>query len=141
MKGFLENRGVSSLYIHDITKLIRMSKNNGSAAQITEWVDSHSDTLTHWEVDTRYNYDFCSSLSTVREAIIEIRRFLELNGLTDRLRPELQVQATKDKLLRILPKRYRTNDEFSLNCYYQIFQKQLKDVTGDTTRLENSDIF
>ena len=101
LKCFLENCGVSSLGIHDITKLIRMSQNNGSTVQITEWVDSHSDTLTRWEVDTRYNYDFCSSLSTVREAVVEIGNFLELNGLTNRLRPELQVQTTKDKLLPV----------------------------------------
>lgn len=124
LKAFLECKGVTLPFTHDITKLIKMSKNNGSEAVITDWLDLHSDTLTRWEVDTRYNYDFCSNEKLVDEALEEIETFLVKNGITQQLREELQEKSVKESLLRLLPKDI-AYDDFELNCYYQVFRKQI----------------
>ncbi|MCI7130405.1 MAG: HEPN domain-containing protein [Lachnospiraceae bacterium] len=125
LKAFLQNNGMSDLFTHDITKLVKMSANNGSKAVITDWIDEHSDTLTRWEAETRYNYDFCSSVKTVDTAIFEVQRFLEDNGLKDELREELQDEEKRRALIHFLPKKYRDADDFELNCYYQLFKDKL----------------
>lgn len=125
LKAFLQNNGMADLFTHDITKLVKMSANNGSKAVITDWIDEHSDTLTRWEAETRYNYDFCSSVKVVDTAIVEIQIFLEQNGLKEELRAELQDENVRKSLIRFLPKKYRDADDFELNCYYQLFRDKL----------------
>ncbi len=125
LKAFLQNNGMLDLFTHDITKLVKMSTNNGSKAVITEWIDEHSDTLTRWEAETRYNYEFCSSIKVVDTAIVEIQKFLEMNGLKGELREELQDEQVRDALIQFLPKKSRDADDFELNCYYQLFKNRI----------------
>lgn len=128
LKAFLECKGVTVPFTHDITKLVKMSYDNGSEAVITEWLELYSDTLTRWEVDTRYNYDFCSNTKLVDVALEEIHTFLLSNGITTELREELKDDATKKALLALLPKDTEY-EVLELNCYYQVFRKKVCDTT------------
>ena len=46
LKAFLECIGVTVPNTHDIDKLVRMSKNNGSQVFLTEWIEEKADMLT-----------------------------------------------------------------------------------------------
>lgn len=75
------------------------------------------------------------SVDTIKIAVDEIGKFLIVNGLSEELRSELRDEEVKGKLLSLLPKRHRTDDAFSLNCYYQIFRKRvIKD--NDTEKMD-----
>lgn len=58
LKGALECAGVTVPNIHKITKLVAMISNHGANLVITEWLDDHSEMLSEWEAETRYNMDF-----------------------------------------------------------------------------------
>ena len=58
LKCHLEFVGVIVPSTHDISKLVRMCKNNGACITITEWIDDNTEKLTAWEAQTRYNMDF-----------------------------------------------------------------------------------
>lgn len=92
LKAFLECKGVTVPETHQLNKLIRMSKDNGSACIITEWLEKNAIQITEWESQTRYNFDYYLELQQIQEAISEIDKFLSVNGLTDIRDPEI----TKD---------------------------------------------
>ncbi len=126
LKAFLECVGVTVPNTHDISRLVRMSQNNGSRVVITEWIDDKSDMLTRWETDTRYDIDYCVEKNKVLEGLSEVKHFLDVNGLYDGLREELQDEKTKNCLMSFLPKGYQPSSDFEWNCYYQIYRKKLE---------------
>ena len=124
LKAFLECVGVTIPNTHSISKLIRMSENNGSAVKITEWLKLHAFELESWEAETRYNFDFSIQKQNIDEAFIEIEKFLVINGLSERLLNGLD----KDEIRRVLPQNIEPNNNFEWNCYYNILlrKKHLK---------------
>lgn len=125
LKAFLECKGVTVPNTHDIYKLVRMSKNNGSNIILTEWLEDRADTLTRWEMDTRYNMDYYVESEKVKEGIVEIRHLFDINGIKPELRQELQDKKTMEKLSSFFPKAFVPADDFEWNCYYQIYRKEL----------------
>ncbi len=126
LKGFLECVGVTVPHTRDIDRLVRMSKNNGSRVILTDWLQEKADMLTRWETETRYDIDYCVEKRKVEEGMVEIKRFLEINGLKEELREELKDPEVKQKLFSIFPKSYRPENDFEWNCMYQIFRKRLE---------------
>ncbi len=125
LKAFLECVGVTVPNTRDIDRLVRMSRNNGSRAVVTEWVEDKADMLTRWETDTRYDMDYCVEKEKVLKGLEEVRHFLEINGLKEELREELQDPAVKEKLESLFPKAYRLSSDFEWNCMYQVFRRKL----------------
>lgn len=126
LKAFLECVGVTVPNTHDIDKLVRMSRDNGSAAVLTEWIGEKADMLTRWETDTRYDMDYCVEEEKVRTGLTEVRCFLEWNGLKETLREELCVPEAKKRLESRFPKAYRPESDFEWNCLYQVFRKRME---------------
>jgi HEPN domain-containing protein len=126
LKAFLECQGITVPNTHDIDKLVRMSRDNGSKVVLTEWIEDKADTITRWETDTRYNIDYHAETSKIKKGIEEIGHFLQLNGLHQDLRAELKEDSTKEKLKSFFPKDYMPADDFEWNCYYQIYRKKLE---------------
>lgn len=126
LKAFLECKGVTVPNTHDIYKLVRMSRDNGSNVILTSWIDERADTLTRWEMDTRYNMDYSVEAEKVKEGLDEIGTFFEINGLKKKLRTELLNETIKRKLVAFFPKDFKPSDDFEWNCYYQIYRKQLE---------------
>ncbi len=111
---------------HDIDRLVRMSRNHGSKVELTQWIEDHADMLTRWEVDTRYNIEYCVEKEKVMRGLEHVRIFLEKNGLKDTLRAELQDPAEKMRLAAFFPKNYRPATEFEWNVMYQVFRKNME---------------
>ncbi|MCI9421632.1 HEPN domain-containing protein [Lachnospiraceae bacterium WCA-9-b2] len=126
LKAFLECKGVTVPNTHDIYKLVRMSRDNGSNIHLTAWIEDRADTLTRWEMDTRYNMDYSVEAEKVKEGIEEIQRFFEANGIKEELRAELKGEETKEILRSFFPKNFRPADDFEWNCYYQIYRKKIE---------------
>lgn len=126
LKAFLECKGVTVPNTHDIYKLVRMSRDNGSNVIMTSWLEDRADTLTRWEMDTRYNMDYTVESEKVREGIQEIRHFFDVNGIKEELRPEFSDQKVREKLLSFFPKNFCPADDFEWNCYYQIYRKKIE---------------
>lgn len=125
LKGALECVGVTVPNTHKITKLLEMITNNGANLIITEWLDEHSEMLSEWEAETRYNMDFLVEKRKLDKAIREVRSFLDINGIKRELREELLAASRKEKLLRCLPETKRDCTDFELNCYYIMFKRKL----------------
>ena len=126
LKGALECVGVTVPNTHKITRLIDMIVNNGANLIVTEWLDDHSEMLSEWEAETRYNMDFLVEKRKLDRAIREIHMFFKINGIVDELRDELQDVAKREKLLKCLPEDKRKCSEFELNCYYIMFKKRVE---------------
>ena len=126
LKGALECVGVTVPNTHKITKLIEMITNNGANLIITEWLDDHSEMLSEWEAETRYNMDFLVEKRKLDKAIKEIQKFFEINGIKKELREELQDVSNKKKLLNCLPETKRDCNDFEMNCYYLMFKKKIE---------------
>lgn len=124
LKAFLECKGVTIPQTHSIHKLISMSKNNGSAAIITDWIAANQYEIETWESDTRYNFDMTLEFERIQSGLKEVKHFLDKNHLNYILNPELD-EAMKDKLKTKLPQTLTIQDDFEWNCYYSIFKKQL----------------
>lgn len=124
LKAFLECKGVTVPQTHSIRKLISMSKNNGSIAIITDWIEENQYEIETWESDTRYNFDMCLEAERIHKGLEEVKKFLDLNHMCYTLNPEL-TDERKEKLQRKLPKNLEIRDEFEWNCYYTIFKKSL----------------
>ena len=58
LKAALECVGVTVPNTHKITRLLSMITANGAGLVITDWIDDHSEMLSEWEAETRYNMDF-----------------------------------------------------------------------------------
>lgn len=125
LKGALECVGATVPNTHRITKLIHMVANHGANLIITEWLDDHSEMLSEWEAESRYNMDFLVERRKLERAIKEIQVFMEVNGIKEGLRPELLDPSKREKLLQCLPKAKRDCSDFELNCYYIMFKKKL----------------
>lgn len=125
LKAFLECKGVTVPNTHDIYKLVRMSGDNGSNIILTEWLENRADTLTRWEMDTRYNMDYSVESERVKEGIEQIRQLFELNGIKRELRQELLDREAKEMLASFFPRDFLPADDFEWNCFYQIYRKQL----------------
>ncbi len=121
LRAFLECVGVTVPNTHDIDKLVRMSKNNGSKVVLTEWLEEKTDMLTRWETDTRYDMDYCVETEKVLRGLQEVKNFLDVNGLKEELRDELKELNAKEKLATHFPKGYSPESNFEWNCMYQIF--------------------
>lgn len=122
LKAFLECVGVTVPQTHKISKLIRMSTDNGSSVIITDWLQEHCERLEAWEADSRYDIDFYVEIQIVEEALQEIEKFLKVNGLSY----EKDVEINKDieeALHDMIP--VKINDVFELNIYYHVFKKKL----------------
>ena len=126
LKGALECVGVTVPNTHKITKLISMVINNGANLVITEWIDEHSEMLSEWEAESRYNMDFLVEKRKLDRAMEEIREFFRKNGIRKELREELRDGGKREMLLSYLPEAQRTCSDFELNCYYIMFQKKLE---------------
>lgn len=127
LKAFLECQGVTVPNTHDIDKLVRMSKSNGSKIILTSWIEDRADTLTRWETDTRYNVDYYVEVEKIKEGMEEVGKFFGINGLKYELRQELREEGMKEKLQKFFPKNYIPKDDFEWNCYYQIYRKKLEE--------------
>lgn len=125
LKGALECVGITVPNMYKITKLIDMIRHHGSPLIITEWLDDHSEMLSSWEAETRYNMDFVVEKRKLDTAIREIASYLEINGIRETLREELSDSDRRRKLLLCLPESRRNCTDFELNCYYLMFQKKL----------------
>ncbi|MGN0436810.1 MAG: HEPN domain-containing protein [Wujia sp.] len=126
LKAFLECKGVTVPQTHKVEKLIRMSRDNGSAVIITDWIAANSYKLESWEAESRYNIEFIAELNEVVEALNETKKFLDINGLT--FIREAKITEDVEKSLRdLMPKDIVIADDFELNCYYHVFEKKLQD--------------
>lgn len=125
LKGALECTGVTVPYSHKISKLVAMVTNNGANLIVTEWLDDHAEMLSEWETETRYNMDFLVEKRKLDRALDEVGRFMEINGIRDTLREELQDPERKTRLLQCLPEEKRDCSDFELNCYYILFKKKI----------------
>ena len=74
----------------------------------------------------RYNIDFVVEKRKLDKEIKEIGKFLQINGISEKLREELQYGKVREKLLSFLPAGKRECSDFELNCYYIMFAKRLK---------------
>ncbi len=126
LKAFLECKGVTVPQTHSLRKLIEMSKNNGSAVVITEWIRQNQYELETWEADTRYNFDMCLEVERIRTGLQEVKKFLDQNHLSYILNPEL-TNERRGHMRRLLPKNLEIRDDFEWNCYYTIFRKKMAD--------------
>jgi len=126
LKAFLECAGVTVPNTHDIDKLVRMSGNHGSCAELTEWIREKADMLTRWETDTRCDVDYCVEKEKVLSGLAEVKKFLALNGLREELREELKGPDGKERLAAFFPKAYHPDSEFEWNCLYQVFRRKLE---------------
>lgn len=123
LKAYLECVGVTVPNTHQIRKLINMSRNNGSPAVITQWVEEHCGEITEWEANTRYNFDYYLELNFLKEAIKVIEIFLEKNGLTE----QLDIRITEDvkrKILQRMPSKAAPKSNLEWNVYYRVFSKK-----------------
>ncbi len=98
LKAFLECKGVTVPNTHDIYKLVRMSRQNRSNIVLTSWLEDRADTLTRWEMATRYNMDYSVEAQKVQEGLEEIRVLFEMNGIKEELRTELKDEGVKRRL-------------------------------------------
>lgn len=126
LKGALECVGVTVPNTHKISKLIRMIFDHGANLILTDWIDDHSEMLSEWEAQTRYDMDFLVEKRKLDTAMAEVENFLEVNGIQDDLREELRDFSMKEKLLHCLPKSKRECSDFELNCYYIMFRKKIE---------------
>lgn len=126
LKAFLECVGVTVPNTHDIDRLVRMSRDNGSQAVVTEWVKEKADMLTRWETDTRCDVEYYVEEERVRDGLAEVKHFLELNGLKEELREELKCPDAKERLAAFFPKGYCPASDFEWNCLYQIYRKRME---------------
>lgn len=126
LKGALECVGVTVPNTHKITKLISMVINNSANLVITEWIDEHSEMLSEWEAESRYNMDFLVEKRKLDRAMEEVGNFFQKNGIQKELREELRDGGRKELLLSYLPASKRACSDFELNCYYIMFQKKLE---------------
>ncbi len=124
LKAFLECKGVTIPQTHSIHKLISMSKNNGSAAIITDWIAANQYEIETWESDTRYNFDMSLEFERIQCGLQEVKLFLDKNHMSYTLNPELG-KDMQEKLKAKLPQTLTIHDNFEWNCYYSIFKKQL----------------
>lgn len=126
LKSFLECKGVTIPQTHKIEKLIRMSRDNGSAVIITNWIANNSYKLESWESESRYNIEFFTEISEIVEANKEIKSFLDINGLTYTREIEI-TKEIENSLRALMPKDFVIANDFELNCYYHVFRKKLQD--------------
>lgn len=124
LKAFLECKGVSIPQTHNIHKLISMSKNHGSSAIITPWIEENQYEIETWESDTRYNFDISLEFEHIQTGLQEVRLFLDANHMNYTLNPELDDEMIS-RLKTKLPKTLVVHDAFEWNCYYTIFKKHL----------------
>ncbi len=125
LKAYLECKGVTVPPTHNIYKLIAMSKNNGSAVKLTDWIEQNQYEIESWESDTRYNFDFVLEIGRIQEGIREVKHFLKINGLDYTLEDAITPEV-KEALLQLLPSNLIIQDDFELNCYYHIFKRKLE---------------
>lgn len=121
LKGSLECVGITVPNTHKITKLLAMIAHHGAHIKITEWLDDHSEMLSSWEAEPRYNIDFLVEKRKLDKAIPEVETFLKINGICEELRDELKDPKTRETLLKCLPEEKRTCSDFDLNCYFIMF--------------------
>lgn len=126
LKGALECVGVTVPNTHKITKLVNMISNNGANLVVTDWIDDHSEMLSEWEAESRYNMDFLVEKRKLDKAMKEIEIFLTANGIQHELREELLDTAKKAKLISCLPENKRNCSDFELNCYYIMFKHKVE---------------
>lgn len=124
LKAFLECKGVTIPQTHSIHKLVSMSKNNGSAIIITDWIIQNQYEIESWEADTRYNFDINLELDRIQQGLQEVKKFLDMNHMCDTLNQEV-TDEIKERLRAKMPKSLVIHDNFEWNCYYSIFKKQL----------------
>lgn len=125
LKGALECVGVTVPNTHKISKLIKMISDHGANLVLTEWIDDHSEMLSEWETEARYDMDFLVEKRKLDAAMGEIQSFLYVNGIQNELRKELRDTTVKEKLLKCLPENKQNCSDFELNCYYIMFKKKI----------------
>ena len=128
LKGALECVGVTVPNTHKITKLLSMIENNGANLIVTDWIDDHSEMLSEWEAESRYNMDFLVEKRKLDRAMEEVENFFCENGIQKELRRELQAAGIKEKLLKCLPESGKGCSDFELNCYYIMFKKKIESM-------------
>lgn len=126
LKGALECVGVTVPNTHKISKLVKMISDNGANLRITEWIDDHSEMLSEWEAQSRYDMDFLVEQRKLDAALRGVKEFLDANGIQEELRRELLDLAAREKLLKCLPEDQRECSDLELNCYYIMFKKKIE---------------
>ncbi|MCD8110594.1 MAG: HEPN domain-containing protein [Clostridiales bacterium] len=124
LKAFLECKGVTVPQTHSIRKLVEMSKNNGSAIVVTDWIRENQYEIETWESETRYNFDVCLEAGRIQRGLKEVRQFLEINDMVPVLSEKI-TDEVKEKLLKKMPKDLKIRDDFEWNCYYRILKNRL----------------
>lgn len=125
LKSFLETHGVTVPRTHSISKLVKMCKDNGVPVIITEWLSNNAPLLSSWESESRYDMDFYVEVNNLKDALAQIKIFLDLNGLKYELREELKDSNVMAALMEYLPKNRKFTD-LELNVFYQVYSKKLK---------------
>lgn len=120
LKAYLECVGVTVPKTHNISKLVEMSYNNGSHVEITEWIDENSEMLTLWEASSRYNIDFYVELRKVEKAVVEVGKFIEVNGLKDTLDSNITKEVIEE-IQTFLPDGIEPENETEWNVYYRLY--------------------
>lgn len=126
LKGALECVGVTVPNTHKIAKLVKMISDNGANLTITDWIDDHSEMLSEWEAQARYDMDFLVEKRKLDAAMREVDHFFVVNGIRNELRSELQDNTVKEKLLECLPVSKRNCSALELNCYYLMFKTKME---------------
>lgn len=123
LKAYLECAGVNPPHSHDISRLIRASKENASCVEITEWIDDYAETLTYWEANSRYNLDFFVEVHKVERALNQTEKFLAINGLQEDLFSQI-TDEVKELIKSRIPEDKIPVENWEWNVLYKIFQKQ-----------------
>lgn len=110
LKAFLECKGVTVSQTHSIHKLTAMSKNSGSAAIITDWIEANQYEIETWASDTRYNFDMNLEFERIQCGLQEVEHFLVKNHMSYTLNPELD-EDMKAKLRTKLPQTLVIHDD------------------------------
>lgn len=123
LKAYLECAGVTVPKTHNVGKLVRMSKDNGSRVIVTDWIRDNADTLTVWEASSRYDMDFWVEEYRIRTAIDEVEQFLRVNGICEDLLEEVTDEA-KARVREVIPKSMQVNSNLEWNVLVRVFGKQ-----------------
>lgn len=119
IKCILNNVGIKPPYTHNITVLLDLAAKNNAPLYITDYINAASGTISAWESSSRYDLNVLLKYREVRLGLDNIEKFMELNGCTLQLRPELQNPSTYAELERAVGDISSLTD-IEKNCLYQV---------------------
>lgn len=78
IKWQLEEAGILYPRTHDLSALLDLAREKGTAVILDDWVEDHCDMLTVWEARSRYVLNYRVALSKVQKAMVSVRLSLEM---------------------------------------------------------------